>query len=168
MPTDTLDQLDYYTLLGIDASAGEDAVRRAFRKFARKYHPDRFAGAPAEKRERANEIYRRGSEGLQVLCDPDARRLYDVALKKGITRLTAAQREGAARILEKRDQPKKQETVIRSVQARAYYEKARRAIDGKDFRGAWKALKAALAEEPENPIIQRGLAKVDAILRRNL
>lgn len=164
---DRLDQLDYYTLLGVDPASSAIDVRRAFRRFARKYHPDRFASAPAEKRERATEIYRRGSEGVQVLCDPDARRLYDLALAKGITRLTAAQREGAARILEKREQPKKRDDrVIRSVQARAYYEKAERAIEQRDFRAAWKALHAALQEEPNNPLIKKRLAKVDAILRR--
>lgn len=163
--SDRLDLLDYYSLLGIEPTATEAQVRRAFRVFARKYHPDRFAGAPEEKRDRANEIYRRGSEGVQVLCDPDARRLYDIALEKGITRLTAAQREGAARILEKREQPKKREVVIRSVNARAYYEKALRAMADRDLRAAWKALKSALEEEPDNPLIRARLAKVDAMLR---
>lgn len=163
---DRLDQLDYYTLLGVEPTATEADVRRAFRVFARKYHPDRFAGATEEKRDRANEIYRRGSEGLQVLCDPDARRLYDIALEKGITRLTAAQREGAARILGKRERPEKKEVVIRSVHARAYYEKALRAMAARDLRAAWKALKAALDEEPDNPLIRARLTKVDALLRR--
>jgi curved DNA-binding protein CbpA len=164
--SDRLDLLDYYTLLGIEPTATEAEVRRAFRVFARKYHPDRYAGATQEKRDRANEIYRRGSEGVQVLCDPDARHLYDIALQKGITRLTAAQREGATRILEKREQPKRKEVVIRSVHARAYYEKALRAMEARDLRAAWKALKAAAEEEPDNPLIGARLTKVDALLRR--
>ncbi len=165
--SDRLDQLDYYTLLGIQPDASEADVRRAFRKFARKYHPDRYSGAPADKRERANAIYRRGSEGVQVLCDPDARRLYDAALVKGIRRLTAAQRDGAARILARREGTAKKEPTIRSLQARAFYDRAMRALEAKDYRAAWKALRAAAQEEPDNPLITRRLAKVDAALRRS-
>lgn len=169
MSHDRLDQLDYYTLLGVDPAAAEEEVRRAFRRFARKYHPDRYSAAEPEKRQRATEIYRRGSEGMQVLCDADARKLYDAALRKGILRLTAAQRDSARRILEQRTGPKKKSPpVIRSVQARAYYEKAQRAIEARDLRAAWKALKAAALEEPDNPLITKRLAKVETALRRNL
>lgn len=168
MSDDRLDQLDYYTLLGVEETAGAVEVRRAFRRFARKYHPDRYAMATVEKRQRATEIYRRGSEGVQVLCDPDARRLYDAALARGIIRLTAAQRDGAQRILEGAKTSKRREPKIRSTHARAYYDKAMRALEVRDYRAAWKALRAAAQEEPDNVLISDRLAKVDAALRRNL
>ena len=169
MPDDRLDQLDYYTLLGVDERASAADIRRAFRRFARKYHPDRFAAATEDKRQRATDIYQRGSEGVQVLCDPEARKLYDIALAKGIRRLTAAQRDGAKRILEGAERKKRpREPKIRSTHARAYYDKAMKAIAAKNFRQAWKALKAAAQEEPDNPLINDRLAKVDALLRRSL
>lgn len=168
MPDDRLDQLDYYTLLGVEEHASAAEIRRAFRRFARKYHPDRYAAATENKRQRATDIYQRGSEGVQVLCDPDARKLYDIALAKGIRRLTAAQRDGAKRILEGSKRKNAREPKIRSTHARAYYDKAMKAIASKNFRQAWKALRAAAQEEPDNPLINDRLAKVDALLRRNL
>lgn len=167
MPDDRLDQLDYYTLLGVDEKASTGEIRRAFRRFARKYHPDRYATAPEDKRRRATDIYQRGSEGVQVLCDPDARKLYDLALAKGILRLTAAQRDGARRILEGAKKRTSRAPTIRSTHARAYYDKAMKALASRDYRSAWKALRAAAREEPGNPLIDDRLAKVGAALRRN-
>jgi len=62
---------DYYQLLGINRTAGEDEVRKAFRRLARQYHPDvnRDDGAEARFKE-INEAY-------EVLSDPEKRRMYD-------------------------------------------------------------------------------------------
>src|SRR5262245_20119906 len=87
MSDDRLDQLDYYTLLGVAEDAEVAAIRRAFRTFALKYHPDRFAGEAPDSVARATAIYRRGSEALEVLSDPVARKAYDLALAGGELRL---------------------------------------------------------------------------------
>ena len=63
----SLDQLDYYALLEVEDDATMREIKSAFRKFARKFHPDRFAGSNEAKIERAAQIYRRGSEAFQVL-----------------------------------------------------------------------------------------------------
>jgi len=63
---------DYYKVLGIDRNAGEKEVRAAFRKLARKYHPDINRGE-ANATERFKEI----NEAHEVLSNPDSRRLYD-------------------------------------------------------------------------------------------
>lgn len=85
---DRLDQLDYYTLLGVARDASAPEIKRAFRTFALRYHPDRFAGAPQDKVERATAIYRRGSEAVETLTNPEARKAYDGALARGELRLT--------------------------------------------------------------------------------
>ena len=63
---------DYYKVLGIDRSAGDREVRAAFRRLARRYHPDVNHGEP-DAAERFKEI----NEAHEVLSDPESRRLYD-------------------------------------------------------------------------------------------
>lgn len=83
-----LDALDYYTLLGVAEDATRADIRAAFRRFALRYHPDRFAGQSEALATRALTIYRRGAEAVDVLCDPQQRRAYDAVLQQGEKRLT--------------------------------------------------------------------------------
>lgn len=65
-------QQDYYTLLGLQRSAGEDEIKKAYRKLAMKHHPDRNAG-DAESEEKFKEI----QKAYAVLSDRDKRAAYD-------------------------------------------------------------------------------------------
>jgi len=69
MPTQTK---DYYEALGIKKSASTEDVRKAFRKLARKYHPDVNPGDKA-----AEERFKTISEANDVLSDPKKRKIYD-------------------------------------------------------------------------------------------
>uniref|UniRef100_UPI0025D608C3 DnaJ domain-containing protein n=1 Tax=uncultured Variovorax sp. TaxID=114708 RepID=UPI0025D608C3 len=62
---------DYYSALGIDRTASDDEVRKAYRKLARKYHPDVSTEADAEQRMR--DI----NEAKDVLGDKEKRAAYD-------------------------------------------------------------------------------------------
>ena len=63
---------DFYALLGISRDASEDDLKRAYRKLAMQYHPDRNAGSK-ESESRFKEI----TEAYDVLRDPQKRALYD-------------------------------------------------------------------------------------------
>src|SRR5437773_4017068 len=62
-----------YEVLGVSRSASEDDVKKASRKLALRYHPDRNP----EDRHEAEERFKEISEAYQVLSDPERRSLYD-------------------------------------------------------------------------------------------
>jgi molecular chaperone DnaJ len=68
----TTTKKDYYEILGVKKSASADDIRKAFRKLARKYHPD---VNPGDKT--AEERFKAISEANDVLSDPKKRKIYD-------------------------------------------------------------------------------------------
>ena len=63
---------DYYEVLGVDKTASEDEIKKAYRKIAIKYHPDRN---PGDKE--AEEKFKEAAEAYNVLHDPKTRQQYD-------------------------------------------------------------------------------------------
>ena len=64
---------DYYKILGVPRNASEQDIKKAYRKLAMQYHPDRNPG----KEEWANEKFKEINEAYAVLGDPEKRGQYD-------------------------------------------------------------------------------------------
>src|SRR3990167_7714387 len=62
---------DYYAILGVDRKASQDAIKHAYRRLARKYHPD------VSKEANAEEKFKNLQEAYEVLKDPEKRTAYD-------------------------------------------------------------------------------------------
>src|SRR3954462_2186177 len=63
---------DYYKILGVDKGADAEAIKKAYRKLAAKYHPDKNPGNKA-----AEDRFKEINEANEVLSDPEKRKRYD-------------------------------------------------------------------------------------------
>lgn len=71
---------DYYDILGVDKDASKEEIKKAYRKKAKKYHPDKNP----ENTEEAREKFKKISEAYEVLADDEKRRRYDKYGKRGV------------------------------------------------------------------------------------
>jgi curved DNA-binding protein CbpA len=75
MPTST--NSDFYHLLGVAKTASADDIKKAYRKSALKFHPDRFAGKSDKERKQAEATFKKVASAYEVLSDDTKRDTYD-------------------------------------------------------------------------------------------
>mgnify|MGYP004443258465 FL=1 len=68
---------DYYEVLGVDKKASADEIKKAYRKKAIQYHPDKWSQASEDEKKAAEEKFKEAAEAYSVLSDPDKRARYD-------------------------------------------------------------------------------------------
>jgi len=71
-------ELDYYTVLGVDRTATDADIKKAFRRLAQQWHPDVNTDAGAQER------FKQINEAYQVLSDPQRRQAYDMFGRAGL------------------------------------------------------------------------------------
>lgn len=74
-----MDKRDYYQILGVSRDADDEELKKAYRKQALKYHPDRNPG-----NKESEESFKEAAEAYEVLRDPQKRRVYDTYGHEGL------------------------------------------------------------------------------------
>jgi curved DNA-binding protein CbpA len=154
-----LDELDYYALLSVSRDASVDEIKAGFRAFARRYHPDRYAG-DTQRTAAATRAYVRGTEAYRVLTHPEQRRAYDVSLGQGQLRLGPQPigRSGRPGTAEGQG-----EGI--PVRARPFVARAEQALAAGDLKQARLHYQIALQHDPQSGALKKKLADVEAQLR---
>jgi tetratricopeptide (TPR) repeat protein len=133
----SLDELDYYSLLGVPQDAAPAAIKRAYLDAAKRYHPDALAraGLDRENREKAGRVFASIGKAHAVLSDPKRRRSYDASLDSDETDLDAE----------------------RLAAAETNYRKGEILMRQGNFRGALEFLRPAVELWPEDGTYQGAL-----------
>ena len=86
-----MDNIDFYNVLGVDRNASDDEIKKAFRTFSKKYHPDMQHGKSDEEKREAEETFKKGQAAYECLSDPEKRKIYD---EYGLDGLSGHAQEG--------------------------------------------------------------------------
>ena len=80
---EALEKVDYYTLLNVPKGADIETIRKAYYMRAQQLHPDRVKDMAEPFKSQAIAIFKRVVEAYQTLMDPQLRKIYNEAQKKG-------------------------------------------------------------------------------------
>lgn len=130
-----LGKLDHYAVLGLDASADGAAIKKAYFKAAKRYHPDSLARKGlADLEDKAARVFGRVSEAFETLTDPDKKAAYD---------------RGAS------NEP--EIDTARLAQAETSFRKGEILVKMGNFQGALEYLQPAVELWPEEPAYRSAL-----------
>jgi curved DNA-binding protein CbpA len=106
-------QVTLYDTLGLERDASDQDIRKAFRRLALKYHPDRFAD---DQRDEAEERFQGITEAFNVLSHPESREKYDTEISKGTADKTMDAKEISRRLAAKGSQLMREGKMAEAVE----------------------------------------------------
>jgi curved DNA-binding protein CbpA len=153
-------QVTLYDTLGLERDASDQDIRKAFRRLALKYHPDRFAD---DERSDAEERFQGMTEAFNVLSHPESREQYDKEISQGTADKAMDAKEISRRLAAKGSQLMREGKMAEAVEtlkgaidhdddnARAhyFYGQVIGRISGKE-RDALRHVEKAISLEPGN------------------
>lgn len=151
-----LDELDYYQVLELDRDAPSSAIRAAYHRASKRFHPDGFRTLDPESRQAVEHVAKRVTEAYSVLRDPRRRRAYDRKLDTGAAALRMP-------LVEAEAEAERQASVERggsTPNGRRYFAVASTDMSRGDWAAAERNLKMALTFEPDNEFFREKLADV--------
>ena len=165
-------QVSLYDTLGVERDASDLDIRKAFRRLALKYHPDRFGG---DQRADAEERFQGITEAFNALSHPETREKYDTEISKGTADKTLDAKEISRRLAAKGSQLMREGKMAEAVEslktaidhdddnARAhyFYGQVMGRITGRE-RDALRHIEKAVSLEPGNATM-KGEAAVFSI-----
>ena len=132
----------YYEMLGLEPTAGADAIRGAYHRFAACFHPDAYPSEGESVTCVLRQVFQQGTEAYRVLIDSDLRLKYDMALQRGQVRLSDRPISGTPEAGSTAGRPLHE--LCRSAGAKLAAKQADRLLTAGDLRGAQKQLLQAL------------------------
>ena len=106
-------QVTLYDTLGVERDADDQDIRKAFRRLALKYHPDRFAG---DQRAAAEERFQGMTEAFNVLSHPESREKYDKEISQGTDTKSMDAKEISRRLAAKGSQLMREGKMAEAVE----------------------------------------------------
>ena len=107
-------QVTLYDTLGVERDAADQDIRKAFRRLALKYHPDRFAG---DQRADAEERFQGMTEAFNVLSHPESREIYDKEISHGTDAKSMDAKEISRRLAAKGSQLMREGKMAEAVES---------------------------------------------------
>jgi len=107
-------QVTLYDTLGVERDAADQDIRKAFRRLALKYHPDRFAG---DQRADAEERFQGMTEAFNVLSHPESRETYDKEISHGTDAKSMDAKEISRRLAAKGSQLMREGKMAEAVES---------------------------------------------------
>jgi DnaJ-class molecular chaperone len=135
----SLEQLDYYSLLGVARDGTADDVKAAYHRMAKLYHPDAHRTLHRNVKTCLHAIFKRMTEAYRVLYNFERRKRYDAQLAGGQTRMQDTGREKKG--------PRAPDADVKTPAGKRCFLAALKAIKDKDYKNAKLQLQLALTHE---------------------